>query len=89
MFGALAVSLPVTYCPQVMQFMTQHSGWGEKEMGREKWASLAASCTAGEARYSLLLSLPASTSPTPCPRKFQAEKGSLDTELCCLGGGVM
>lgn len=52
LFWALAAVFPTSHCPSVMQFSTQYSGWGEKEVGL--FGSIP---HPGEARYSHTLTI--------------------------------
>ena len=56
---------------------------------RGKWASLVASCIAGEARCSLTCSLPMHHPSPPPMGGVTAEKGSPGPRLCCLRKGCV
>lgn len=79
----LLIPSPYATCLASPTPQSRSSWFSTLDSMREKWVSLAAFCTVGEARHSL-------ASCHFSPRgKSQAKIISLGPELCCLWGGVM
>ena len=80
----ICLSLHHSLLPPVLPLRIQYS------VGvRGKWASLVASCIAGEARCSLTCSLPMHHPSPPPMGGVTAEKGSPGPRLCCLRKGCV